>query len=120
MLELIALGHGKGIHISSKTNRAAGSRSDLGMLANDHAHHPGAPDALMNLIDPDGSKGLCHQAGRAVLLVFQLWMRMDVPTNTHEAIEDGVSFLKVSHRLIISQPEDDNESGFHLWKMTPA
>jgi hypothetical protein len=28
--------------------------------------------------------------------------------------------LKASHRLIISQPEDDNESGFHLWKMTPA
>lgn len=114
MLELIALGHGKGIHISSNTNRAAGSRSDLGMLANDHTHHPGAPDALMNLIDPDGSKGLCHQTGRAVLLVFEFGMRMDVPTNAHKAIEDGVRFLKASHRLIISQPEDDNESGFRL------
>lgn len=120
MFELISLGHGKGIHVSAKTNRAAGSRSDLGTLADDHTHHPRAPNALMDLVDSDGSKGLSHQASGAVLLVFQLWMRMYVPTDTHEAVKDGIRFSEISHAFIISQSADDSENEFPFQKTTPA
>ena len=109
MLENILLGHGKGVHVRAKANGAAGTGRALAPTTH-HAHHTSAPDAHMHLIHRHFPQGVGHDLGRAVLLKLEFGVCVDVSSDAHETIEEGVGLRLAPHGPIIYQPAGRTET----------